>query len=409
MSAATRPTASSPSSLALDNLRAVVILIVLGFHSALAYLQWNQTKPAPFDAPPFAWRAFPVIDSHRFFPFDLLCAWQDVYLMSLLFFLSGLFAWPSLVRKSEWRFLRGRLLRLGLPYVSGVLIIIPAAIYPAFRLGGGHGLEDYPSTLYALPFWPNGPLWFLWQLLALNIVAAFAHRFAPGAVRRLGRWSMAAAKQPGQYFAALAAASALAYVPMALAFTPWAWSDTGPLAFQLSRPLLYAAFFFAGIGVGMDGVEDGLVAVDGPLARHWLRWLTAGLTTLLLWMGLTSLTLDGHASKPVEIAAYLSFAPACVAGCFALIGTSLHFVTRRSPILSSLAANAYSLYLIHYVFIVWLQYALLTLPLSALIKAPLVFAGTLIFSWTGVAAIRQVPFGALLIGSTPRQLATAAQ
>jgi glucans biosynthesis protein C len=96
---ATRPGASSSSSRALDNLRAVVILIVLGFHAALAYLQWNQTKPAPFDAPPFAWRAFPVIDSHGFFPFDLLCAWQDVYLMSLMFFLSRLFAWPSLARK----------------------------------------------------------------------------------------------------------------------------------------------------------------------------------------------------------------------------------------------------------------------------------------------------------------------
>jgi len=30
----------SPSSLALSNLRAIVIVIVLGFHSMLAYLVW---------------------------------------------------------------------------------------------------------------------------------------------------------------------------------------------------------------------------------------------------------------------------------------------------------------------------------------------------------------------------------
>jgi len=79
------------SSLALDNLRAIVILLVLSFHSVLAYLQFLPAQPQPFDAPPYAWRAIPIIDSHRWFGFDLYCAWQDVFLMSLFFFLSGLF------------------------------------------------------------------------------------------------------------------------------------------------------------------------------------------------------------------------------------------------------------------------------------------------------------------------------
>ena len=36
----------------------------------------------------------------------------------------------------------------------------------------------------ALPFWPCGPQWFLWQLLALNVLAAGLHRFAPDVERR---------------------------------------------------------------------------------------------------------------------------------------------------------------------------------------------------------------------------------
>jgi hypothetical protein len=40
------------SSLALDNLRAFVILLVLSFHSVLAYLQFLPAEPFPFDSPP---------------------------------------------------------------------------------------------------------------------------------------------------------------------------------------------------------------------------------------------------------------------------------------------------------------------------------------------------------------------
>src|SRR5438309_8475112 len=105
------------SSLALDNLRAFVILLVLSFHSVLAYLQFLPAAPFPFDSPPYLWRAFPIVDSHRWFGFDLYCAWQDVFLMSLFFFVSKLFVWPSLRRKKTANFLNGRLLRLGLPFV----------------------------------------------------------------------------------------------------------------------------------------------------------------------------------------------------------------------------------------------------------------------------------------------------
>jgi hypothetical protein len=87
------------SSLALDNLRAFVILLVLSFHSVLAYLQFLPAAPYPFDSPPYQWRAIPIVDSHRWLGFDLYCAWQDVFLMSLFFFISGVFVWSRLGRK----------------------------------------------------------------------------------------------------------------------------------------------------------------------------------------------------------------------------------------------------------------------------------------------------------------------
>ena len=397
----------SPSSLALSNLRAIVIVIVLGFHSMLAYLVWIPVAATTdFSSPPYAWRAFPIIDDHRFFGFDLFCAWQDVYLMALMFFLSGLFVWPSLTRKKDWGFLRDRMLRLGLPFVFGIFVLIPLAVYPAYRVTAADpSVSAYLDAWLALPFWSNGPLWFLWQLLALNVIVAGLHWLAPNVIDALGRWSAPA--HFARYFIVLLAVSALAYVPLAVAFTPWTWSDSGFFSVQFCRPLLYGVFFFAGVGFGAAGIERGVVSVDGILARHWARWLAAALASLFLWMGLTGLTMNGPASVAVEVAADLSFVLACATGCFFLIAVSLHFVTIHLRLLDSLSANAYGLYLVHYNFVVWLQYALLGTALFAVIKAAIVFGGTLVLSWIAVLAVRRIPFGAQLIGAPRRAVATS--
>ena len=60
------------------------------------------------------------------------------------------------------------------------------------------------------------------------------------------------------------------------------------------------------------------------------------------------------------------------------------------------------MYLIHYLFIVWLQYVLLTAALPAIAKAAIVFAGTLLASWSASAALRRVPACAQIIGAARR-------
>src|ERR1700748_1471576 len=98
----------SRSSMALNNLRGLVIVIVVAFHSVLAYLGW--------------------------FGFDVFCAWQDVYLMGLMFFLSAFFAWRGVTRRGPRKFLTERSLRLGLPFLFGIVIVMPIALYPVYRL-----------------------------------------------------------------------------------------------------------------------------------------------------------------------------------------------------------------------------------------------------------------------------------
>jgi glucans biosynthesis protein C len=399
--------ARSASSLALHNLRAVVILIVLAFHSALAYVQFIPESSASFDSPPYEWRAFPIVDSHRWFGFDLFCAWQDVFLMSLMFLLSGLFVFSSLQRKRSFGFVRDRLRRLGLPYVFGILVLLPIAFYPAYlETGGAPSVLTYLKHYFALPFMPNGQVWFLWQLLALNVVVVGLNWLAPGAVPALGRWSARVGQRPHVYFAVLIAVSAVAYVPMALAFTPWAWSNSGILSIQWCRPLLYAVYFFAGVGIGAAGIDIGLVAAESPLGRHWKLWLAVAIGALCLWMGVTALTLDRTAPLIVDAAADLCFVLACAGGCFFVIASSLRFGLKQSAALDSLSTNAYSLYLVHYPYGIWLQYALLGFAFFAVVKGVIVFCATVVLSWLTIIAYERFAASLGQIVSSSRQSAT---
>jgi surface polysaccharide O-acyltransferase-like enzyme len=395
----------SRTSLAIDNLRAYVILLVLAFHSSLAYLNFLPPHAFAFDKPPFMWRAFPIVDSHRWLGLDLFCAWQNVFLMTLFFFLSGLFLWPSLKRKGVPAFVADRFRRLGLPFVLVVALLMPIAQYPTFLQSAAlPGVEPYLRHFLALPFWPSGPVWFLWLLLSADLIAAGLHLTTPGWGEWLARLSRASSNRPLKYFAALFAISAVAYLPLALAFTPEAWGQFGPFSFQLSRPLHYAVYFFAGAGLGACGIERGLFTADGALASHWRLWLGLALGSFVLWLAMTALVVKtaGAASIGLQTADDLSFLLACLCNCFGVLALALRFAARRRPWLDALTLDAYGMYLVHYGFVIWLQYALLAAVLPAIVKAATVFAGTVALSWGTTAAFRRLPgIAAIIRGGQP--------
>ena len=52
------------------------------------------------------------------------------------------------------------------------------------------------------------------------------------------------------------------------------------------------------------------------------------------------------------------------------------------------------MYLNHYIFVVWLQYAVLGLGLLAVVKAAIVFCGTFVLSWAVAVALGGLSMGA---------------
>jgi asparagine N-glycosylation enzyme membrane subunit Stt3 len=152
----------------LDQLRGFVIVLVVLHHAILAYGTLGH-----IDRAHYALSTAPVVDSQRWFGFDLAIALNDGFFMQLLFFLSGLFVWDSLVRKKALRFLRGRLLRLALPFAVAEVTVVPLAYYPSFlQAGGTPGFRGFWLQTITIGPWPSGPPWFIGILFLFDAAAA---------------------------------------------------------------------------------------------------------------------------------------------------------------------------------------------------------------------------------------------
>ena len=397
----------SKTSLALNNLRGYAVLIVVAFHSSIAYVSNQPPAALPFDQPPFAWIANPIVDSDRWLGFDLFCAFTFLYMMQLMFFVSGLFVWPSLKRKSATGFLYDRFLRLGVPFALGAYLLMPIGYFAVYRQTAlDPSWRAFLSHFTALPFWPAGPLWFLWILLLFNAAAAFLSRFARGMIDRLAR--VAAGSSPIRLFAALAILSAAVTLALSGFYTPWQWIDFGPFAFQPLMLPQYTIYFFFGVVVGANGLERGLFSADTMLASQWGRWCTATVASFAMWICPMALIFNGWSATGLQIVAELGQAMFAATACFAAAATFLRFAGRAWPSFDSICENSYGIYLFHYIFVLWTQYLLLSVAMPAIVKGVIVFGVTLVLSWSTAAAVCTIPLGARLLRGQRRTAMAAA-
>ncbi len=364
---------------ALDRTRTFLTLVVLLHHAVIPYTHFGHTDPT-------SWIGF-----------DMIVLATDSFFMAMFFFLSGLFVWPGLARKGALSYLRDRLIRLGLPFVICAFTIIPIAYYAiALRQTPDLSFASFWWRTITVGPWPSGPIWFLWVLLAFDLIASLLHRVSPRLLEPINRLSLQGYERPAAFFAAMLAVTAVLYIPGRVHYGAGRWFEFGPFSVQHGRVLLYATYFFFGAGIGAANLTGGLLSAEGRLAKSSWGWVAAALVPYCLMWVLIYIKRE-ILGNPVQLpdwyeAIYgLFFAIFSVAILFTILAYFLRFKQSGRSILDPMQADAYGMFLVHYPIVLWLQYWLFDFDVPAIAKALAAFLLTVILSWAATAALRKLP------------------
>ena len=231
-----------------------------------------------------------------------------------------------------------------------------------------------------------GPAWFIAVLLAFDLAAASIYGLV-----RAREAAVPPTEPPPRVFAMLSVASVAAFLPFLLVFGPTRWFAAGPFAIQASRVGLYATYFLAGVLSGRHGPNFVLKA-----ASRMRRSLWAALTVLLFGVLVAEQAARLHGALALPRVEWLvvygcSFVLFCAAANLMWFAVFSRLGPGHAGARESFVACAYGIYLLHYPFVIWIQFALLDVPLAAIVKASLVFSLAIGLSWSATALLRRVP------------------
>jgi Acyltransferase family len=335
---------------ALDRARTFITLLVVIHHSVVNFTHFGNG------------------DRMRWLGFDLVVLINDSFFMAFMFLISGLFVHDSLTRRGAAEYLRRRAWRLGVPLLVAIFVLIPIAYYASFLRYHPPGTTDfnffhYWGHMITTGPWPSGQSWFLWVLLVFDVVAAAIWTMAPKILSAFGQLIFALRNRPMTAFVAFMIVSVVSYLPLDLVFGSGAWFEPGhyPFPIQTSRILLYPAYFLTGVGIGVISLRVGILAEDGELAKRWPTWLALA----VLFLGLILLLVYAHHnwienfSNPAlwwRTSYATMFAMFSAAMAFTVASTSLRLSRSSLWLLDAMQPSAYGIFLLHYMFIIWLQY-----------------------------------------------------
>jgi surface polysaccharide O-acyltransferase-like enzyme len=381
-----------PRIVAVDRLRGAIMVLVVMHHAMLAYASFAVIDPAHYLR-----STAPIVDAARWAAVDLPIVFNDGFFMPLMFLLSGLFAWPALHKRGAAAYAGRRSLRLGVPFALAAVLVMPLAHYPALLARGdapGFGAFWWHSATQGP--WPSGPLWFVWVLLAFDLALAGGYAVLRRIVPRGLGGARAVLQRPIASFFLLLGIALTAYLPLMAAFGADHWLACGPFAVQLSRIGLYAAYFAAGVALGAGNADGAWLRA---LARHWMAWTLAALLAFALFVH--AIGLYGAAGGGTSLAQRIGYGAAlclfAATAAHAAPALTARFAQGAHRIWDSLARNGYGIYLLHYLPVVWIQYALLASPLPTPCKVALAFAGGLAGAWACTAVLRRTRTGARVL------------
>ena len=363
----------------LDNLRTLMILLVVVLHAGMTYEKgfdsfWIVSDPAKFD------------------PIALVRMYLDLFVMFIIFFISGYFVPRSIKDKSARDFLKLKFKRIMIPWLIAVFTLIPA--YKAiFLFSRGMPQEAWYSYFHLfqrtgtdLAFFANNPtqnwLWFLPVLFLFQVVYL-----------SLAKLNLLSFRISLKQAVILTFVLGVVY-SMAISITGLkGWSHSPLLDFQRERLLIYFMSFLLGaLCYKLNVFESDRKNIKLYIFSNVVLTISLGVFTAV------ALNLFFNLIEPERNFFFISdFFDRVIYYASALLSmlSSLHvFIhafrfsfNKTNRIMNELNKNSYSVYIIHMIVLGVVALAMINLPIHGGIKYILLTSLTftlsnmLIYSW----------------------------
>ena len=359
----------------VDNLRTVLTMLVVIHHAAVTYSNiplWYYTEPATDPSGAFL---------------DGMLMVNQAFFMGAFFLIAGLFVPGSFDRKGGRRFLRERLLRLGVPLLLFLLVLRPLVTYSLWReLAAQYGVE-LPYWLFYLVSWDPGPMWFVEVLLVFSAVYVLRRRLGVGKGQSAPERTQAAGRAPG--------VAAIIGFAAGLALATYLWRIVVPIGsyvpvLGLPTPAYlpqYAAMFAVGLLAARRGWLEGLSRTAGGIG---VAVAAVAAVVLVLVFGSTGDTFLGRGTWQSLVMATCESALAVgiIVGLVVLFRERFNHEGRRRRFLST---HAYTVYFTHPVVLVALGFALSGVPAPAVVKFALLAVLGVPLCWAVAFLVRALP------------------
>lgn len=362
---------SHPRILFLDNLRSLMVLLVVVLHAGLSYSNINLWWPVP--------------DANKSSFFDNYHFIFNTFALQFLYFIAGYFALPTLHRKlNAGFFVKSKLKSLGIPFVICVFFIVPImpflwhytrAINLSFNFWEFWvqfvaGATDLKITHVSVEFFYHGHLWFISLLLFFFIAFALGHKI--GAKIKPESPESCAKNKPPQTktviftLIVVGLATAFGSILVSRVFPTYGWVNIyNVLMFDSVRLPSYLGYFIFGI---FAYSKNWFTQKDlpGPI----MVWLTGCIILSYAYLGPIRTLFVTHQANNIQVVvtyrildSFLGLSIFCLLTIFAF-----RYWSNASRINQNLAKSSFYIYLVHMPIVLVIQLILLKLSISIFLK-----------------------------------------
>jgi peptidoglycan/LPS O-acetylase OafA/YrhL len=351
----------------LDWLRVLAVIAILGAHAGQVFMPWAD------------WF---ITNDTRSRAVGLAVFVVGPWLLPLLMLLAGFAGQHSLRRRTNGEFLWDRTRRVLIPFIAGMLVLVPPQVYIERRFHGDFdgSLLSFYQSFFTDGLYPEGNfalrhMWFLAHLFVYSAVALPLFRYwsRAAARERLDRVATRLGERTGWIWLALPLIAERHITWAVLTRLGWRLED------WTSQTALLLAF-----------VYGFALAASPPLMRLIdARWRDALRVALVFTAALLALAWNGFIPArlpPSSTVAALAFWTAYTFGAWAwtvaVLGFGRRHLTVDTRFLAYARRDAYAWYLLHQTVIVALAAWVVTWPTGLMPK----FGGLVISSAAVTAA-----------------------